>query len=178
MNGMIVSAVLSTDDTVFGDPVDTQNSASPQHLRCSQAALLGFHPLRDGASVTMPDVTIYGNGLPPQSLRRPPTGTPVGAQITESPHTALSNFGTNCGLNLKSNLRSLILNLIDPPVDTPSEGHLRRIFSYRVNVSLQRKIQKGDDLEDVNEEDLEDEAVKTSDEEEDFEDPPRGGRGG
>lgn len=37
---------------------------------------------------------------------------------------------------------------------------------------------EGDDLEDVNEEDLEDEAVKTSDEEEDFEDPPRGGRGG
>lgn len=61
MNGMIVSAVLSTDDTVFGDPVDTQSSASPQHLRCSQAALLGFHPLRDGASVTMP-VDPHRNG--------------------------------------------------------------------------------------------------------------------
>ncbi|KAI5854338.1 kinase-like domain-containing protein [Tricharina praecox] len=46
--------------------------------------------------------------------------------------TLWSSFGTICRLNLKSNPRSLILKFIDPPVDTRSEGHLRKIISYRV----------------------------------------------
>jgi hypothetical protein len=45
--------------------------------------------------------------------------------------TLWSNFGTICRLVLRSEPRSLILKFIDPPVDTRSEGHLRKTISYR-----------------------------------------------
>jgi hypothetical protein len=46
--------------------------------------------------------------------------------------TLWSSFGTICRLGPRSEPRTLILKFIDPPVDTRSEGHLRKTISYRV----------------------------------------------